>query len=225
LRKSSCRFTLPRIFELGEYSARSNNLFLIVGEGLCSNIYVIGTHEAVVVDTGVGNYANPIWPQLEELGVTPNNVKGIVLTHAHHDHAMGAFIILERADPKVFVHKLDTTYIASRFGENLVMVEEGDLIETEIGSFKIIWTPGHTEGSMCLYNEEKKMLFSGDTVFPDGSFGRCDGESGSILAIIESLRKLSELDVDVMLPGHGPPVFENAGEHIRQSYVNSSRYS
>jgi glyoxylase-like metal-dependent hydrolase (beta-lactamase superfamily II) len=194
---------------LGEHSERLKGIHLIFGEGLCSNIYVVGKDEVVIFDTGVGNYANPVWPQLEELGVTPNMVKGIVLTHAHHDHTMGAFIILERADPKVFVHKLDTRYIASRFGQNLVTVEDGDLIETEIGPFEVIWTPGHTEG---------------DTVFPDGSFGRCDGESGSLKAIIESLRKLSNLEVDIMLPGHGAPVLDNAGEHIKQSHLNASRY-
>jgi len=215
---------LPRIFDLSEHSEGLKGIHLILGEGLCSNIYIVGKYKAVVIDTGVGNYANPVWPQLEELGLTPKMVKGIVLTHAHHDHAMGAFIILERADPKVFVHKLDTRHIASRLGRNLVMVEDGDLIETEIGPFEVIWTPGHTEGSVCLYNEDGKILFSGDTAFPDGSFGRCDGESGSLKAIINSLRKLSELEVDIMLPGHGPPVLENAGEHIKQSCLNASRY-
>ena len=196
-----------------------------MGEGLCSNIYVIGKEEAVVVDTGVGNYANPVWPQLEEIGVTPDRLKGVVLTHAHHDHAMGAFIILERADPKVFVHERDAAHIATRFGGSLVAVEEGDLIQTELGPVRVIWTPGHTGGSICLYDEGSKILFSGDTVFPEGSFGRFDGESGSIRDLIESLRKLSELEVEIMLPGHGPPVLENAGEHIKRSYSNASQYN
>lgn len=215
---------MPRIYDLGEYTEKLESVSLIVGDGLCSNIYVIGKENTVIVDTGVGNSTNSVWPQLEELRVAPVNVKGVVLTHAHHDHAMGAFIILERANPKVFVHKLETTYIASRFRQNLVTVEDGDLIETELGPFKVIWTPGHTEGSMCLYNEEDKILFSGDTVFPDGSFGRFDGESGDLKSTIESLKKLSELDVDIMLPGHGSPVLENASEHIKRSYINASRY-
>ncbi len=216
---------MPRIYDLGEYTEKLESVSLIVGDGLCSNIYVIGGDEAVLVDTGVGNSANSVWPQLEELGVAPVNVKGVVLTHAHHDHAMGAFIILEKASPRIFVHKLDTAHIASKFGGNLVKVEERDLIQTELGPFQVILTPGHTEGSICLYGEEKKILFSGDTVFPDGSFGRFDGESGSLEAIVESLRKLTEIEVDVMLPGHGSPVFEGAGEHIRQSYVNASQYA
>jgi glyoxylase-like metal-dependent hydrolase (beta-lactamase superfamily II) len=213
---------MPRIYDLGEYTEKLESVSLIVGEGLCSNIYVIGKENAVVVDTGVGNSTNSVWPQLEELGVAPMNVKGVVLTHAHHDHAMGAFIILEKANPRVFVHTLDTKYIASRFGVNLVKMEHGDLIETERWPLSVIWTPGHTEGGMCLYNAEEGILFSGDTVFPDGYYGRYDGESGSLEETVESLRKLTDIEVDVMLPGHGSPVFEGAGEHIMKAYRNAS---
>ncbi len=213
---------MPRIYDLGEYTEKLSSVSLIVGDGLCSNIYVIGRENAVIVDTGVGNSMNSVWPQLEELNVAPENVKGVVLTHAHHDHAMGAFIILEKASPRIFVHSLDTKHIASRFGPNLVKVEQGDIIETELWPLKVLWTPGHTEGGMCLYNEEERILFSGDTVFPDGYYGRYDGESGSLEATVESLRKLTEIDVDVMLPGHGSPVFEGAGEHIMKAYRNAT---
>jgi glyoxylase-like metal-dependent hydrolase (beta-lactamase superfamily II) len=213
---------MPRIYDLGEYTEKLDSVSLIVGDGLCSNIYVIGKNNAVIVDTGVGNSTNSVWPQLEELGVAPVNVKGVVLTHAHHDHAMGAFIILEKASPLVFVHTLDTRYIASRLGTNLVKMEQGNLIETEQWPLRVIWTPGHTEGGMCLYYEDEGILFSGDTVFPDGYYGRYDGESGSLEAIVESLRKLTEIDVDIMLPGHGSPVFEGAGEHIMKAYRNAS---
>jgi hydroxyacylglutathione hydrolase len=214
---------MPRIFDLEDYSKKLKDVSLIVGEGLCSNIYVVGRNETMVIDTGVGNAANPVWPQLEEIGVKPDNVRGVVLTHAHHDHAMGAFIILQRADPKVYVHRLDTKYIASHLGPNLVRVEDGDTIPTELWPLEAIWTPGHTKGGMCLYAREQNILFSGDTVFPDGHYGSYYGESGSLSAIVGSLRKLSELEVDIMLPGHGMPVFEGAGEHIRLAYRRASR--
>jgi glyoxylase-like metal-dependent hydrolase (beta-lactamase superfamily II) len=214
---------MPQVYRLENYNPELKDVALIVGDGLCSNIYVIGRDEATIVDTGVGNRANPIFPQLAELGVMPENIKQVILTHAHHDHAMGAFLILEQAKPKVFVHDKDTKYIASSFGEALVKVEEGDVIETPIGSFTVYWTPGHTTGSMCLYNPDHKILISGDTVFPDGYYGRYDGESGSLEAIIGSLRKMSDLDVDVMLPGHGSPVFQDANSHIKLSYDQASR--
>jgi hydroxyacylglutathione hydrolase len=216
---------MPRILNLSNYSTRLEDVSLILGEGLCSNIYVVGRDEAVVIDTGVGNPANPVWPQLEELGVAPGNVKGVVLTHAHHDHAMGAFIVLQRANPKVYVHRQDARYIASHLGPNLVRVEDGNTIPTELWPLEVIWTPGHTKGGMCLYAREQGILFSGDTAFPDGNYGAYYGESGSLQEMVWSLRRLSELDVEVMLPGHGWPVFERAGDHIKLSLSKASRHS
>ena len=214
---------MPRVYRLEEYNPVLKDVSLIVGDGLCSNIYVLGREEATLVDTGVGNRANPIFPQLAELGVMPENIKQVIITHAHHDHAMGTFLVLEQADPKVFVHEDDTKYIASSFGDALVKLVEGDHIDTAIGSFKVYLTPGHTNGSMCLYNTEKKILISGDTVFPDGYYGRYDGESGSLEAMINSLHKLTELDCDIMLPGHGSPVFQDANRHVQLSYEQASR--
>jgi glyoxylase-like metal-dependent hydrolase (beta-lactamase superfamily II) len=214
---------MPQIYRLEEYSPELKDVSLIVGDGLCSNIYVIGKEEATIVDTGVGNRANPIFPQLAELGVQSENIKQVILTHAHHDHAMGAFLILEQADPMVYVHEKDTEHIASSFGEALVKVKEGDIIETPIGAFTVYWTPGHTGGSMCLYNKEHKILISGDTVFPDGYYGRYDGENGSLEAMISSLKKLTERDCEIMLPGHGSPVFQDANSHIKLSYNQASR--
>jgi hydroxyacylglutathione hydrolase len=216
---------MPAVYDLGTYSEALKGVSLIVGDGLCSNIYVIGRDKATIIDTGVGNRANPLWPQLEELGVGPRSIDKVIITHAHHDHAMGAFLILERAHPKVYVHEKDATYIATRLGDALVKVNEGDVIETELWPLEVYWTPGHTEGGMCLYNPERKILFSGDTVFPDGYYGRYDGESGSLQAIVDSLRKLDGLDVEALLSGHGSPVIADGNNHIDQALRNATRWS
>jgi glyoxylase-like metal-dependent hydrolase (beta-lactamase superfamily II) len=197
---------------------------MIVGEGLCSNIFVVGRLSATIIDTGVGNRQNAVWPQLNELGVEPRNVESIIITHAHHDHVMGTFLILEKAKPKVYVHEMDAGFISS-LGDSLVKVKEGDIIETELWPLEVIWTPGHTTGGMCLYAREQRILFSGDTAFPDGYFGRFDGESGSLDELIESLRKLTKLKVDVMLAGHGVPVLSGADENLKLALRNAELYA
>jgi glyoxylase-like metal-dependent hydrolase (beta-lactamase superfamily II) len=214
---------MPQIYRLEKYSTLLKDVALIIGDGLCSNIYIFGQKEATIIDTGVGNRSNPIFPQLNELGIKPENIKQVILTHAHHDHAMGTYLILQSADPRVFVHEKDIQYVASSFEKPLIPVKNGETIETELFPLTIHWTPGHTEGSICLYNCKNKLLVSGDTVFPDGYYGRYDGESGSLDAITESLRKLTQLDCEIMLPGHGSPVFQDANTHILLSYNQVSR--
>ena len=214
---------MPQVYRLEEYNPVLKDVSLIVGDGLCSNIYVIGKKDVTLVDTGVGNRMNPIFPQLQELGFKPSDVKQVIITHTHHDHASGMFRILDEISPKIFVHKDDTQYVKESFGDLLVEVDEGDTIETELWPVKVYHTPGHTPGGMCLHNAEHKILISGDTVFPDGYYGRYDGETGSLQAIIESLRRLTELDCDVMLPGHGSPVFTDANSHVTKSYTQASR--
>jgi hydroxyacylglutathione hydrolase len=216
---------LPQIIDLSKDKPSLKGVKMIVGDGLCSNIYVVGREKATIIDTGVGNRLNPVWPQLKELGIEPKNVDKIVITHAHHDHAMGAFLILEKASPKVYVHTKDSKFIASSLGESLATVEEGDVIETELWPLEVLWTPGHTEGGMCLYAREPRILFSGDTAFPDGYFGRFDGESGSIEDLVESLRKLTRLKVDVMLAGHGVPVIGGAEDNLKLALRNAELYS
>ncbi len=214
---------MPQVYRLEEYNPILKDVSLIVGDGLCSNIYVIGRKEITLVDTGVGNRMNPIFPQLKELGFKPSDIKQVIITHTHHDHASGMFRILEEVTPKIIVHEDDTRYVKDAFGEALVMVKDGDTIETELWPLKVYHTPGHTPGGMCLHNEEHKILISGDTVFPDGYYGRYDGESGSLELMIESLKRLSELDSEVMLPGHGSPVFTDANSHVLKSHQQASR--
>lgn len=215
---------MPTVTNLGEVSPALAGVSMIEGEGLCSNIYILGRERATVIDTGVGNRQNPVWPQLRELGVGQDNIESVVITHAHHDHAMGVFLILEKARPKVYIHEADTRYIATSLGDSLVKVREGDVIETELWPLEVIWTPGHTEGGMCLYARERRVLFSGDTVFSDGFFGRFDGESGDREALVESIRKLSKLKVDCMLAGHGAPVLDRAEENIMLALRNAEMW-
>jgi len=81
----------------------------------------------------------------------------------------------------------------------------------------VIHTPGHSPGSICLYEPGKKWLFSGDTVFAYGSFGRVDLPGGSARELIKSLEMLSRLDVENLYPGHEEVVEGDAKLHIARS--------
>jgi glyoxylase-like metal-dependent hydrolase (beta-lactamase superfamily II) len=212
------------VYDLGKYSELLMDVSLIVGEGLCSNIYVIGREKVTLIDTGVGNRANPVFPQLEQIGIQIQNIDKVVLTHAHHDHCMGVYLIVERVKPTIYIHEKDALSVGRRLKENFIQLVEGDFIQTELNSLEVYWTPGHTMGSMCLYEPENKILYSGDTVFPEGGFGRFDGESGSLKSIISSIKKLTRLDVKALMPGHGTPVFQDSNEHIALSLKRASQW-
>lgn len=83
------------------------------------------------------------------------------------------------------------------------MLTDGAKIDLGDSTLRVIHTPGHTPGSICLYEAQSKSLFSGDTVFPYGSVGRTDLPGGSSRDLIRSISRLVKLDVSVLYPGHG----------------------
>jgi glyoxylase-like metal-dependent hydrolase (beta-lactamase superfamily II) len=106
-------------------------------------------------------------------------IEGVVLTHSHADHAEGA----------------------AALGAPVTLPPDGD----EVGPFRAIATPGHAPDHVCLL--AGRMLFTGDTVLGEGSVFIAPGE-GSLSAYLASLRRLRELELDVLCPGHGPYVWE-----------------
>jgi glyoxylase-like metal-dependent hydrolase (beta-lactamase superfamily II) len=106
-------------------------------------------------------------------------IEGVVLTHSHFDHAEGA----------------------EELGAPVVLPREGD----EVGPFRVIATPGHSPDSVSLLLGEK--CFTGDTVLGEGSVFISPDE-GSLSAYLDSLRRLRELELEVICPGHGPYVWD-----------------
>jgi hydroxyacylglutathione hydrolase len=203
---------------------------IIVGS-LFTNAYIcsIGKKDCFVIDPGAEG--EKIISRLRTLNLTP---KGIVLTHGHLDHTAAINDIVQfysekEIELKIIIHKKDGQYLGkssrevnknslSFFGmegdqifDSLfvdlpaadVYCKEGEtLFDTD---FTVIYTPGHTEGSISLYSEERNSLFSGDTLFFKG-IGRTDMEGGSLDKLMKSIKtKLFELPPETRLfPGHGP---------------------
>lgn len=191
-----------------------NDILMIEGRGYDSNIYVF---EDVVVDTGTGENIGYFFDSLKNGGIAMEDLSLIVNTHNHYDHVGGNRYLdldvamhLEDAIPYEIGDDLATA--AVMFGRSMgkmsvdLKLKEGD----KIGGFKVIHTPGHTRGGICLYDGE--TLVSGDTVFAGGGFGRVD-LGGNLGDMINSLERLSKLKVENLLPGHGPWT-DHGSEHI-----------
>ena len=179
------------------------------------NCYIIQdeeTKETMVIDPG-GSYE-----KIEEmLKVIGANVKYILLTHCHGDHIGAVRQVQENFGGKILIHRFDenglenpSINLSSHIGIGEVSltadarIEDGDIIHIGNLEFKVIYTPGHTVGSLSLYSEQEKMLFSGDTMFR-GSWGRTDLPTSSFEQIINSITdKIMTLPEDtIVYPGHG----------------------
>lgn len=188
---------------------------LPVGPLQC-NCSVIGdetTHEAMVIDPG--DDIENVLSLVRKHGL---KVKQIVITHAHIDHvggamklraATGAPIVLNQNDYALLkMLDMQAAWIGMPSPGKVDIdqsVEQDETIRAGSLNATVLHTPGHTEGSICLYFPAEKMLIAGDTLFA-GSIGRTDLPGGSFQKIIRSLhdRVLALPDDTVVVPGHGP---------------------
>ena len=149
---------------------------------------------------------------LPTLARLAGGIKAIRLTHGHFDHMLAAEELQKRTGVPVYVHPLDAPMLSdaslSAYNPEVSSLPQpGHIACTaypeSLFGFRVLHTPGHTPGSVCLYHEGEKVLFSGDTLFRAG-FGRTDLAGGSMHQLLSSLRTLLALPRDVRVyPGHG----------------------
>lgn len=180
------------------------------------NCYIVwdrASGEGVVIDPG--GDADDIAAAVREENIT---VRCVVNTHGHFDH-VGADAAMKAAfGAPVAIHPADEPLMAEAhehgvfFGVETprqpgadILLGEGKTIDFGPLSLRVLHTPGHTRGGVCLYLEADRVLFTGDTLFA-GSVGRTDFEGGSMDDLLASIAgKLLPLGDDVtVLPGHGP---------------------
>lgn len=145
-------------------------------------------------------------------GVGARKLACVVLTHTHYDHA-GALPAIQRAfQPRLLAFSRSFPGV-DHFLQDEEALKLGDRW------FQVLHTPGHSADSICLYTQEDRVLFTGDTHLdiqtPDGTYAP---------EFVHALQRLARLDVETIYPGHGPPVRTRCNEIIRNSFERVSRW-
>lgn len=167
---------------------------IVVGPLMTNCYLLINELEMMLIDPG-----EDVDLILSEINKNQQKLKYIVLTHYHFDHVLAAQAIKNITGAKILVHEKDKDFLD--FEADSYLKEEEEL---KIGkkTLKVIHSPGHTKGSICLLGEDE--IFVGDLIFEEG-YGRTDLEGGSEREMEESLKKIYKVLKPGMIiyPGHG----------------------
>lgn len=194
---------------------------------------VMETGYAFVIDTGSPGNAHHIFRCAQTLGVG-DKLKYIVLTHADIDHAGSAAELKKLTGASIALHAAEVPFMAEKANlpgglrwlsgvfpkmsrcariEPDLPLNEGDVI----GSYEVIHAPGHTPGSICLY-EPRKLIFTGDALRTHGRDRLLPPSRPTAVNLrqaTDSMKKIAGLDFYALFGGHGPPVIGNAGAKLR----------
>ncbi|HXY74191.1 MAG TPA: MBL fold metallo-hydrolase [Dehalococcoidales bacterium] len=219
-----------------------NGIYLIDGiRGANSYLCTVGAN-VLVIDTGMPGNEERILQQVKTLDKSPKDVRVIILTHADIDHSGSAAALKKITGAMIAIHEGDAPGLAgkkelkkvkgligvifrlmARFMKFQtvkadIILKDGD----EITPLKVIHTPGHTEGSICLYIAGN-TLFAGDALRTNNkSHLRLPRNLWTLnmQEAIKSVKKIADLDYDILLPGHGKPVVGKASAKVKKLLAN-----
>jgi len=153
-----------------------------------SYVYLIKLkNKNILIDTSSTQNAKELVETLKKLNLSPEEIDIVILTHNHPDHIGGVSLF---PDGIFYANKFD--FPVDKFN---------DIHFLKIPEFKIIKTPGHTVGSICILYDD--VLFSGDTLFHRGTIGRTDLPRSSKKEMKKSLEKLRKINYKILCPSHG----------------------
>ena len=154
------------------------NIFQFCFKEFGSCVYVLKLDKNILIDTGSKANESELSEDLNELDLKTEDVDIIILTHSHYDHNGNVDLF---SNAKIYDNE-NISELDNKF------------------RFKIIKTPGHTKDSICLLYED--ILFSGDTIFHEGGRGRTDLPGGSEEEILDSIKRLEDINYKILCPGH-----------------------
>ncbi len=212
-----------------------------------SHMYVVGkdgSEDYSLVDCGLMEMGRYKIEEIQGAGIAFEHVKRIIMTHTHLDH-IGCLHEILKAIPhaEIWVHKDEASYLEK--GDDSIVwgndmfasmirsqynvpqglfkikvhrkLEGGEILSLGGLSFRVIHIPGHSTGSIGLFNEEHRLFMSGDTIYADGAIGRFDLRSADPALLKKSLQLISDLDVNILLPCHNRIVKQGAAPMVRNT--------
>jgi len=204
-----------------------------------ANVYLLADEALTLIDTGLPRNGRRILTYITGIARHPQELKRIILTHSHPDHAGSAAELRSLTGAEVLAHRAEVevsgdgqTVIRPRVRTRRIwlrrffarsptpvshLLSDGEVIPC-LGGLRVIHTPGHSPGGICLYLEPSKVLFVGDLIINhDGRLSRpLPHPDGDPRQLEESLKKLAQLEVEVCCVAHGKPLVGAAATRIRE---------
>jgi hydroxyacylglutathione hydrolase len=212
-----------------------------------SHVYIIGKPESKdlsMVDAGLMGKGGYKIRSIKNLGIFFEDIKRIIMTHTHLDH-IGCLSELREKMPwvELWVHTAEAAFLENGddrtvYGMDMFKdmfqsqfkldsdafkfivdrkLEGGEKLEIGKMTWEVIHVPGHSAGSIALYDRKNKILIPGDVVYADYSIGRFDLYSADPMEHRNSLMRLAELEVNILLPGHNRIL-----EHVQAGYIRET---
>ena len=177
--------------------------------GAGTNTYLLAGDAPILIDTGAGvpAYETAFRSALAECGI--NRLEAVLVTHGHRDH-VGGVDQIRQIFPEARVRKMSRP--AAEPLRAFEPLQDGERVMANGFGLRAIFTPGHAMDHLCFYLEDERILFSGDLVLGTGTTV-IPVDGGDMTAYLASLRRLLELDIREIYPGHGP-VIDRPREYI-----------
>lgn len=189
--------------------------------GQPTNVYVVGRDSALLIDAGSDDGGVTVVEALRRFRI--REVSEIVLTHAHPDHAGGVGSIRAAYKASVAMHPGGLAAL-DRWNVEVTpdrLLEDGEIIESGRHRLQVIETPGHAPGHVSLYEPSLRALFAGDLLSGNGTIAVVP-PLGSMTQYLASLRRVRDLDIQMIYPGHGPAI-QDGNDRIDQYIAHRER--
>ena len=188
-------------------------------DGLDTEVYILECESGLIlIDVGFTSECQlRIQSELDSIGKSWEDIKMIIITHAHGDHIENLPTVKELTDAEVIIGEGDESQLYERTGVKAdVILGNGDLIGA-CGGIEIIHIPGHSPGNLSLYLKKHKSIIAGDTIFGDGE-GNLEAPPEKyctdVYMAAQNLKKFEDYDFESILLSHGKNTYENAKEKV-----------